>query len=511
MHRSLPALLFLLVTTCSGIPRAEPFPAPELSDSLPWPVTRPPLITRRPDIDRLLEELSVRDKAAQLVMPWLSGGYAPFDDSAFSVAQGWVDSLHVGGVIVSIGSPLDIAAKLNRLQQRSYLPLLIAADLESGSGFRLTGGTPFPTNMGVAAAGSELDAYQMGRVTALEGRAVGIQIAFAPVADVNNNPANPIINTRSFGEDPAAVARLVSAEVRGMQDHGMMATVKHFPGHGNTGTDSHLALPVVSEDWAGLDSLELVPFRAAVEAGVTAVMSGHLALPAIDSGRTRPATLAPNILTGILRDSLRFRGLVVTDALDMGGVTANRAPGEPAVLAFLAGADLLVMPANPGVAIDALTRAVETRTDRHGPAGCVGASCAAPQAGERPLLAAAGAAGQRAGSGGVGSLPRDRRRHHPALAGPGPGQRTRGGRTPTAHPARGPGDPRRRRRRNPGRRTAEPRIPGHRLPAVPRQRAGQLRLGADRDRGEPGGDLRHQRAGVRRRGDHRPAPGRSPD
>jgi beta-N-acetylhexosaminidase len=224
----------------------------------------------------------------------------------------------------------------------------------------LNGGTPFPTNMGVAAAGSELDAYEMGRITALEGRAVGIHLTFAPVADVNNNPANPIINTRSFGEDPQVVARLVAAEVKGLQENGMYATAKHFPGHGDTGTDSHISLPVITADWLRLDSIELVPFRAAVNAGVTAVMSAHIALPGVDGGRNRPATLAPSILTGMLRDSLDFRGLIVTDALNMGALVNSYGAGEATVLAFLAGADLLLQPADPAVAIDAMVAALDS-------------------------------------------------------------------------------------------------------------------------------------------------------
>ena len=219
-------------------------------------------------------------------MPWIPGTYAAYDDDGFARAEAWVDSLHVGGVIVSVGSPLDVAAKLNRLQQRSPLPLLVASDLEGGTSIRLNGGTLFPPNMGVGATGSDSAAYDIGRITALEGRAVGVHLAFAPVADVNNNPANPIINTRAFGEDPADVGRLVAAEVRGLQDHGMLATAKHFPGHGDTGTDSHLALPVIGSTWARLDSVELVPFRAAIAAGVDVVMSAHIALP---GHRSRPA------------------------------------------------------------------------------------------------------------------------------------------------------------------------------------------------------------------------------
>ena len=318
--------------------------------TVPAPVTS--------DVDRLLDSLPLRERIAQLVMPWIPGTYAALDEPGLAQARMWVDSLRVGGLIISVGSPLDIAAKLNALQSASHLPLLVASDLESGTMIRLNGGTHFPPNMGVGAGARELDAYQIGRITALEGRAVGIHFAFAPAADVNNNPANPIINTRSFGEDPHAVARLVSAAIRGIQEHGMLATAKHFPGHGDTETDSHLALPVIPADWARFDSLELVPFRAAIEAGVHAVMSAHIALPGLDPGESRPATVAPNILTGVLRDSLGFRGLTVTDALNMGGVVSKYGPGEATVLAFLAGADLLLMPVDAGAAIDAMEAAV---------------------------------------------------------------------------------------------------------------------------------------------------------
>ncbi len=310
------------------------------------------------NVDRLIDSLPLRERIAQLIMPWIPGTYAPLDEPGFAQARLWVDSLRVGGVIISVGSPLDIAAKLNALQAAARIPLLVASDLESGTTIRLNGGTFFPPNMGVGAAGRELDAYQIGRITALEGRAVGIHFAFAPAADVNNNPANPIINTRSFGEDPHAVGRLVAAAIRGIQEHGMIATAKHFPGHGDTETDSHLALPVIAADWARFDSLELIPFRAAIDAGVHAVMSAHIALPGIDPGETRPATVAPNILTGLLRDSLGFRGLTVTDALNMGGVVSKYGAGEATVLAFLAGADLLLMPVNAAEAIDAMESAV---------------------------------------------------------------------------------------------------------------------------------------------------------
>jgi beta-N-acetylhexosaminidase len=348
VHPTYLALLVVILLGACGPGRPVATPAPMPLAGAVGPET---------DVETVLAGLDLRDRIAQLVMPWIPGTYAAYDDDGFERAERWVDSLHVGGIIVSVGSPLDVAAKLNRLQQRSRLPLLVTSDLEGGTSIRLNGGTYLPPNMGVGAAGSDSLAYEMGRITALEGRAVGIHLAFAPVADVNNNPDNPIINTRSFGEDPAEVGRLAAAEIRGIQDHGMLATAKHFPGHGDTGTDSHLALPVIASDWARLDSVELVPFRAAIAAGVKVVMSAHIALPGIDRGQVRPGTVVPEVLTGILRDSLRFDGLVVTDALNMSGVAAAYG-AEAGVRAFLAGADLLLQPADPAAAINAMEAAL---------------------------------------------------------------------------------------------------------------------------------------------------------
>jgi len=324
------------------------------------PAAPPPARPATSRVTRLLRRLTIRERIAQLIMPWIPGTYAAFDDRALDRVRGWVDSLHIGGIVVSIGSPLDIAAKLNFLQRRSRLPLLMASDLEGGTSFRFNGGTPFPTNMGVAAAGSERDAYLMGRITAREGRAAGVHLTFSPVADVNNNPANPVINTRSFGGDATLVAKFVAAAVRGTQAGGMLATAKHFPGHGDTDTDSHLSLPVIRSDWRRFDSLELVPFRAAIKAGVRVVMSAHVAVPGLEGGATVPATLSPEVLTGILRDSLKFRGIVVTDALDMGALVNNYGPGEAAVKAFLAGSDLLLMPLEPRAAIAAMVEAIRS-------------------------------------------------------------------------------------------------------------------------------------------------------
>ena len=308
-------------------------------------------------VDSLLAGLTVRQRVGQLVIPWLSGSYTALDDSLYQVAARWVDSLEIGGLIISVGSPLDIATKLNALQLRSRLPLLISADLEWGAGMRVVGATAFPQIMAVGATGDPHDAFTIGAAAAVEGRAVGIHVNFAPDADVNNNPANPIINIRSFGEDPRAVSRLVAEYVRGLHEHGMLATLKHFPGHGDTETDSHIGLPVITAGYARLDSLELVPFRAGIAAGADVVMSAHIAFPAL-TGSSEPATMSAAVLTGLLRDSLRFPGLVVTDALMMGAIVAKYGAGEATVRAFLAGSDLLLIPADADSAVLAMTAAV---------------------------------------------------------------------------------------------------------------------------------------------------------
>jgi beta-N-acetylhexosaminidase len=329
----------VLAAGCAGAPgRLVPSPQP-------------------PSIDSLLATLTVRQKVAQLVTPWLAGNYAALDDSASLVPQRWVDSLQVGGIYISIGSPYDIAAKLNALQLRSRIPLLVSSDLERGAGMRLVGGSSFPNIMAVGATGEPLDAYTIGRAAALEGRAAGIHVNFAPDADLNNNPLNPIINTRSFGEDPTAVSRLVQAYIRGLREHGMLSTVKHFPGHGDTETDTHLGMPVFRQGYARLDSLELVPFRAGIEAGVDIVMSAHIAFPAL-TGTDDPGTLSASVMTALLRDSLGFKGLVATDALSMGAIVSRYGAGEATVRAFLAGSDLLLIPASPDSAIAAMAAAV---------------------------------------------------------------------------------------------------------------------------------------------------------
>jgi beta-glucosidase-like glycosyl hydrolase/CubicO group peptidase (beta-lactamase class C family) len=358
-HRTATLLVLLLTLACSRAAH-EPAQPPEVVPD-PRAVLPPMDVVRTPakiTVDSLVETLSVRQKVGQLVMPWLLGNYAAFESAEYDTLAVWIDSLGVGGIIISIGPPLEVAAKLNALQQRARLPLLIGADLEWGSGMRLVGGTEFPMAMAFGATGREEDAFELGRVTALEAHAVGIHLTFSPVADVNNNPANPIINTRSFGEDPEAAAGLVAAYVRGTQEHGLYTTAKHFPGHGDTDTDSHIQVPVIRACWDRLDSLELVPFRAAIAEGVAAVMTAHVALPCL-VGDATPATLSPAIMTGVLRDSLGFGGLAVTDAMAMGAIVQQFGAGESAVRAFLAGSDMILMPASNRTAIDSMVAAVQ--------------------------------------------------------------------------------------------------------------------------------------------------------
>lgn len=320
-------------------------------------------------VDSLLSSLSLRDKVAQLVWPWILGDYVPEGSTEWGRLLRLVREERVGGFIVSVGSPHDIAIKVNALQRESVLPLLIAADLETGVGFRARGGyflpnaidlggaTTFPLQMALGAAADSELAYQVGRVTAREARALGIHIAFGPVLDVNNNPANPVIGARSFSEDPRLAARLGVALIHGMQDHGLVATGKHFPGHGDTETNSHLALAVVTATRARLDSVELVPFKAAIAAGVGAIMTFHGFLPALDSSGV-PATLSRAVMTDLLRRELGFGGLLVTDAMDMAGVVQTFGPYEAARRALAAGADVLLMPADVRGTIDSVVAGV---------------------------------------------------------------------------------------------------------------------------------------------------------
>ena len=332
---------------------------------------RTPLTSaQREWVEYTLASLSLRERVGQMINVWVLGDYTNTHDSSFAEVLRWIRQDHIGGVTMSLGSPIEVAEKINAMQRAAKVPLMVGADLEPNLG-RLEGGvfthylmdaggaTVFPNAMAIAATGRDADAYEVGRDIGREAKAVGILVNFAPVVDVNNNPANPVINTRSFGEDPRRVARLSAAFVKGSQDAGVVATIKHFPGHGDTDVDSHARLPVVSASVARLDSVELVPFVAGIGAGAGMVMTAHIALPAVQGDSTTPATLAPRIITGLLRDQLHFSGLAITDAMTMGGIGKGYSTEESSVLAVQSGADVLLKPSDPSKAVDALVQAVE--------------------------------------------------------------------------------------------------------------------------------------------------------
>lgn len=276
----------------------------------------------------------------------------------------WLQDLAVGGVILLGGSAAEIALRCQQLQDWAKVPLLLCADIEEGVGQRFSGATWFAPPLALAeiakanpASAVEL-ATEMGRWTAQEALAIGLNWVLAPVVDVNNNPQNPVINVRAFGETPAVTGQLATAFIHGAQKHPVLTTAKHFPGHGDTATDSHLDLPVIPHSLDRLQSLEYLPFQAAIAAGVDSIMSAHLLIPSLDPDY--PATLSPRILTGELREALGFDGIIVTDALVMGAIAQRYGANEAAVLAVEAGADVLMMPADPPGAIQAICEAVET-------------------------------------------------------------------------------------------------------------------------------------------------------
>jgi beta-N-acetylhexosaminidase len=322
--------------------------------------------------DSVLSTLSLRDKAAQMVWVWTLGDYTAVDAPGWTNIERIIREQRLGGAIVSVGGPIDIAAKTNALQRAAAVPLLLGADFETGAAFRARGGwflpnaielggaTSFPYQMGVGATRDTMVAYEMGRVTALEGRALGVHMGFAPVLDVNNNPKNPVISARSFGEDPKLVARMGRAFIRGMQENGMLATGKHFPGHGDTDQNSHLELSRVNVSRARLDSVELFPFQAAIDAGVRGIMTFHGDLPALDSSKTA-ATMSPKVMTELLRKQMGFQGILVTDALDMNGVLGDMSMAEATIRSVVAGNDVLLMPTDVKVAIEAVVNGVSTK------------------------------------------------------------------------------------------------------------------------------------------------------
>jgi beta-N-acetylhexosaminidase len=331
--------------------------------------------------DGELRRMTLEEKIGQLISVGVNATFLNQESDAFKQLRRQVEQNHIGGIILFRGSVYESVHLVNRMQQLARRPLLISADLEAGSGMRFIDTINFPWNMAVGATGNAEYARRMGEMTAREARALGIQQIFAPVVDVNSNAANPVINVRSYGEDPAEVARMAAAFTEGAQRGGVIATAKHFPGHGDTAVDSHRGLPVVNVTRARLDAVELVPFRAAIAAGVGSVMIAHIGLPQLDPTRitplegvakrrpgyadtevivenaTLPATLSPTVV-GTLRRDLGFDGIVVTDALDMSGLTIYFTPGEAAVRATLAGADMLLKPPDADAAVRGLREAV---------------------------------------------------------------------------------------------------------------------------------------------------------
>jgi beta-N-acetylhexosaminidase len=339
-------------------------PAASLRPTTPQGVPRPEAgyAIRNPDapwVAKTMKRLSLRDKVAQLVHIRVAGRFINRESSQFQDLADAVRRNHIGGVILFAGNVYESALLLNELQKMSDLPLFVEADFERGASFRITDTTSFPWTMAIGATGSEELSYQEGTVTAREARALGVHWIFAPVMDVNNNPDNPVINIRSYGEDPQLVARLGAAFIRGSRDHGVLTTAKHFPGHGDTATDSHIGLAVIPSDQSRLDAVEMVPFQSAIAAGVDSIMTAHIAVPQVTGEPDIPATLSSRVLTDLLRGTLRFQGLIVTDAMEMGGITARYWTGLASIRALQAGADLLLLPQDTDVAINEVVRAVE--------------------------------------------------------------------------------------------------------------------------------------------------------
>lgn len=310
-------------------------------------------------VENMLRSLSLREKIGQMVMMRMSGEFTNLNSEKFAESRRQVEENRLGGFIVFRGEANSIAALTNEMQRISKLPLLFAADYERGLRMQLRTGTPFTTNMGVGATGDVLAAYRQGKIIAEEMRAIGVNWLFAPVADINNNPDNPVINIRSFGANPEKVGEFAAALAKGVRDGGALATLKHFPGHGDTATDSHIGLAKISANKTQLEAVELVPFKTAIGDGVDAVMTAHLAVPQV-TGDDVPATLNPKISNDILRKELGFKGIITTDAMEMGAIKKNYSDEKSVVMAVLAGADIVLLPADAKKTIDAIEAAVKS-------------------------------------------------------------------------------------------------------------------------------------------------------
>lgn len=331
--------------------------------------------------DKLLKKMTLDEKIGQLVHIGINARYASQDSEFFKNIQREVVENKVGGIIVFAGGVYETVHFVNRMQENAKIPLLISADFESGVGMRFDETANFPWNMAVAATGNPELARRKGEIVGREAKALGVYQVFAPVVDVNNNADNPVINFRSYGENPNDVARFGVAFTQGLQSQRVIATAKHFPGHGDTAVDSHRGLPIIDVDRKRLDSIELVPFKAVIDAGIASVMIAHIALPQIDPTEikplkqsinldtdsafanekaTMPSTLSPLINTQILHKELGFKGLTVTDAMSMSGLTQYFNQDEAAVRAILAGSDILEKPADNDLSLKGLREAVSS-------------------------------------------------------------------------------------------------------------------------------------------------------
>jgi beta-N-acetylhexosaminidase len=336
------------------------------------PVKKPALTPEQRAAQSIMKSLSLKDKIAQLVIGVCYGDVPSRQSAEFKKFQRWVRDLHIGGLIVNNrvqygivrnANPQAMGLFLNQMQKLAKIPLIVGGDFERGASMRVGEGTRFPYNMAFSAARDVEGSRFEGLITAREARALGVQWLFAPVADVNNNPENPVIGTRSYGENPDEVSRHVAAYIEGAHSdpkNRVIVTAKHFPGHGDTNVDSHLGLARLEASKERMHTVELKPFEAAIANGADAIMTAHLAVPAIEPEEI-PATASQKILTGLLRDELGFRGIVVTDAMDMQGFSSKFSLGEGAVRAIEAGADVLLMPPNPELAIRAVIGAIENR------------------------------------------------------------------------------------------------------------------------------------------------------
>ncbi len=315
--------------------------------------------TEREWVEQTLKRLSLREKISQMIMSRAYGYYYSNESDEFKRLERLVKEQKVGGLIFFQGDVYETATLINQFQEMSDLPLLIGSDFEWGSAMRIRRGTRFPEAMAIGATRDTTLAYKVGEAIGKESRALGVHQVFAPIADVNNNPDNPVINTRSFGEDPILVADIASAFAAGLSNGGVLATGKHFPGHGDTQTDSHLDLPIISQPRSRLDSIELLPFRRLIDSGILSIMVAHLEIPSLEPKKI-PATLSSSIINDILKKEFRFKGLIVTDALDMGAIVNWYGSDSAAVKAIEAGVDILLVLPDEGKAIESIADAIKS-------------------------------------------------------------------------------------------------------------------------------------------------------